>query len=289
MPVLVRTTIFAVCLAPLLCQEVTFKQDVRLVEVYATVFDRGGRAVQGLHRDQFEVRDDGVLQSIRVFEASDKSLACALLLDTTGSMRDEIPTLKNAAREFIDTLRPLDSVGIYGFSDHIQVLAEMGTERSVARRALTALRASGRTALFDSISQLALAIQNRPGKKAIVVFTDGGDNASVLNRQAAAERARKAGIPVFAIAEGEALHDSSAEKLLHDLATVTGGHAYRATHAKDIEAIFTSIAGDLQNGYLLGFRPPPEDRNTDWHELQVSVRDVDHGLKVRARTGYSLE
>lgn len=284
-----RAFLAALSIGALAAQDVTFKQDVRLVEVYATVFDRGGHPVSGLTREQFEIRDDGLVQPIRAFEASDRSLSCALLLDTTGSMHDAIPAVRNAAREFIEALRPVDSIGIYGFSDHVEELSEIGTDRTASRRALTRLRAGGRTALFDSVGQLARTLQNRPGKKAIVVLTDGGDNASILNRQTAAERARKAGIPVFAIAEGEALQDSAAERLLHELATATGGRAYKAERPKDIDTVFASIAADLQNGYLLAFRPPEEEKKSDWHELQISVKNVEQSLKIRARSGYSPE
>jgi len=86
----------------------------------------------------------------------------------------------------------------------------MTTDKTSSRRALTRLRAGGRTALFDAISQLALAMEKLPGKKAIVVLTDGGDNASILNRQSAAQRARKSGVPVFAVGEGDALGDNAA-------------------------------------------------------------------------------
>lgn len=278
------------CTAPLLTsQDVTFKQDVRLVEIYATVYDHGGRPVQGLTRDAFEVRDDGVVQPIRAFEASDKALSCALLLDSTGSMREVMPAVRNAARQFIDTLRPNDSVGVYAFNEHLEELAEIGADHAAARRALIRLRAEGRTALFDSISQLAHSMETRPGKKVIVVLTDGGDNASVLNRQAATARARKAGIPIFAIAEGDALKDRTAENLLRELAEATGGHAYKARQGKDIHAIFANIAGDLQNGYLLAFKPPAEENQTSWHELQVAVKTNERKLKIRARTGYRLE
>lgn len=272
----------------LLSQQPTFKEDVRLVEIYATVFDHGGHAVRGLTRDQFEIRDDGAVQPIRAFEASEKSLYCALLLDTSASMRDAMPVVRNAAREFIDALRPMDSIGIYDFSDHLEELSPVGNNHLAARHGLVRLRAEGRTALFDSISELAGALEAQPGKKAIVVLTDGGDNASLLNRQAAANRARKAGIPVFAVAEGDALDNPSSERLLHELSAQTGGHAYKAYHAKDIQIIFTNIASDLQNGYLLAFRPPPECKLT-WHQLQISVINADHSLRVRARTGYATD
>ena len=273
----------------LAAQTPVFRSEVKLVEVYATVFDGGGRAVGGLAREQFEIRDDGAAQPIRVFETTDKALSCALLLDTTGSMSATIPTLRNAARLFIEALRPGDSVAVYSFTDHLSELSEMTADKASSRRALARLRAGGRTALFDAISQLALAMEKLPGKKAIVVLTDGGDNASILNRQSAAQRARKAGVPVFAVAEGDALRDDEAAGLLHELSEATGGHMYKAKHAKDIEKVFTAIALDLQNVYLLAFQAPLEPRLESWHELQVQVKNTPKAFKVRARTGYSLE
>ncbi len=141
----------------------------------------------------------------------------------------------------------------------------------------------------DSISQVSLDLERHTGKKVIVVLTDGGDNASVLNRQSASQRARKAGVPVFAIAQGDALRDSAATALLQDLAEATGGHMYKANHSKDIDLIFQAIARDLQSGYLLAFKAPVEDNATAWHELQVLITGAEKGLRVRARTGYSLE
>jgi Ca-activated chloride channel family protein len=266
-----------------------FKSNVRLVEIYATVFDRGGHPVDGLHREQFEIRDDGAAQPIQVFESSETPLSCALLLDTTGSMTEAIPALRNAAREFIGELRPNDTVAVYAFTDHVDELAEFTQDKTVARRSLARLRAAGRTALFDAISQLALSLERRPGKKVIVVLTDGGDNASTLNRESAATRARKAGVPVFAVAQGQALKDAAAAKLLHELAEATGGHLYKAEHDKDIAKVFSAIADDLQSGYLLAFHPPAEEKPTPWHELRVLVKDTPKPVNVRARTGYPAE
>jgi hypothetical protein len=98
--------------------------------------------------------------------------------------------------------------------DHLEEVQEMTTDRDVSTTVVTQLRATqsrvqGRTALFDSIAQQAVDLEKKPGKKAIVVLTDGGDNASVLNREAAVASARKAGVPIFAVAEGGALHDNA--------------------------------------------------------------------------------
>ncbi|MBV9157884.1 MAG: VWA domain-containing protein [Acidobacteriaceae bacterium] len=271
---------------PLAGQGVTFKDSVKLIEVYATVFDHGGRAVEGLTRDQFEVRDDGEAQPIRIFEPTNEALACALLLDTTGSMADSMPELKTAARDFIQALRPSDSVGVYAFSQRLEELQEMTMDRAASRRALTRLRAGGRTALFDAVSQLSLELEKRPGKKVMVVLTDGGDNASVLTRESAAARAQKAGVPVFAIAEGDALRDGAASGLLRELAESTGGHMYKANRASDIAGIFQAIAHDLQNGYLLAFQSPAEHQVRPWHELRILVKNTEKPVQVRARSGY---
>jgi Ca-activated chloride channel family protein len=270
-------------------QDIAFEEEVDLVEVYATVFDQYGQAVGGLTRDQFAILDNGKARSIRVFEPTYGAMSCALLLDTTGSIRLALPVVINGARDFIATLRPGDSVGVYAFTDHLEQLQEMTTGRDVSTTVFTQLRAHGRTALFDSIAQFAVDLEKKPGKKAIVVLTDGGDNASVLNREAAAASARKAGVPIFAVAEGEALHDNAAADLLRDLAESTGGRMYKTNHSKEIESVFRAIGHYLLNGYLLAFQAPSEAKTTSWHELQVLIKNPSEPLKVRARTGYSME
>ena len=286
-PFLMLFMIFAA--TPEFSQEITFEGEVNLVEVYATVFDDHGQAVAGLTKDQFAILDNGKARSIRLFEPTYGALSCALLLDTTGSMKFAIPTVINAARDFIAALRSGDSVAVYAFTDHLEQLQEMTLDRDAPASVLTQLRAEGRTALFDSVAQLALDLEKRPGKKAIVVLTDGGDNASVLNREAAVASARKAGVPIFAIAEGEALHDNAAANLLLDLAEATGGRMYKAKYSKEIEVVFQTLGRYLQNGYLLAFQAPPEAKTTPWHDLQVVVKNTSEPLKVRARTGYSIE
>lgn len=270
-------------------QEATFNSDVRLVELYATVTDHGGHAVTGLSQNQFTILDEGAPQSIRVFEATEKSLSCALVLDTTGSMEGTLPALRNAARSFINVLRPGDAVAVYAFNEGLALLSPMSGDKAEARRAITRLRAGGRTALFDAISQVALKMERVPGKKAVVVLTDGGDNASVLTRQAASERARKAGIPVFAVAEGDALRDKNAADLLQELSRDTGGRMYRAKQPRDIEKAFEGITADLANGYLLAFAPNAvvQDRAVAWHRLEVQVGGTQKALLVRTRTGYA--
>ena len=194
------------CLPVAFAQEqAVFRVDSRLVEVYATIRDQNGHYLDGLPRDRFQVKDNGELQPLAVFESNTDKFSCAVLLDTTGSMAAVLPVVKNSVIHMIDELRDGDTVAIYSFSTSLNQLVDFTTDKAAAKQAVLRTRANGSTALFDSVSELAREMAPRPGKKAMVVFTDGDDNASVLNVKAAVQRAKKAGVPVYAIAEGDAL------------------------------------------------------------------------------------
>jgi len=107
------------------------------------------------------------------------------------------------------------------------------------------LRAAGRTALFNALSQAAEEMRDQPGKKAMVVFTDGDDNASILNSDAAVNRARMDGVPLFTFAEGEALDYPDLKKVLATLSSNTGGATFEVDDQKSMSAIFLRISGQL--------------------------------------------
>ena len=264
--------------------EVLFKSDVRLVEVYATVMDQRGRYLDGLGRERFEVRENGVAQPLTIFETEAAGLSCAFLMDTTGSMAHALAAVKNAAAALIDDLRDMDSVAIYSFSDSLQKLQEFTTDKAAAKRAMMRTRPAGETALFDSLSQLARDLGRRTGKKAIVAFTDGADNLSGLNSAAAIARARKSGVPIYVAALGDALKDALLLRELKEIAQNTGGQVYRVEKPADIQAVFQDISRDLKHTYLLGYRPPPAEGRS-WRTIQVSVSGL-KGVKIRAREGY---
>jgi VWFA-related protein len=112
------------------------KIEVHLVEVYATVYDHKGGYVDGLARDSFQVFDDGESERITNFETSGQSLSCGILLDTTGSMAEALPRVKNSIVRLIDALDPQDSVAIYTFDSHLTIRQEFTTDRTAAKRAV---------------------------------------------------------------------------------------------------------------------------------------------------------
>src|SRR5690348_12490100 len=227
----------------------TIKVDVRLVEVYATVLDNHGGFVDGLKVDNFQILEDGHPQKISIFENDADSLSCAILLDTTGSMRDALPRVRNSVVKLIDELGERDSVAIFTFDQQLAVRQDFTTDKDAAKRAVLRTRAQGSTALFDAISEASEELAKRRGKKALIVFTDGADNSSLLTADGAIAQARKVGIPLYAIAEGEATHSSELGKVLNELSENTGGVAYRVKKADEIEEIFQTIASNLRHLY----------------------------------------
>lgn len=259
--------------------------EARSVEVYATIYDQKGHYIDGLSRERFEVFEDGKPQQIDSFEANIEALSCAVLLDTTGSMADALPHVKNSVSKLIDDLDSNDSVAIYTFDERLAVRQEFTTDKVAAKRAMLRSRAQGRTALFDAIAETALDVAKRPGKKVLIVFTDGDDNASILNAQAAVTRAKKVGIPLYAIAEGDATHSANLKALLVDLSERTGGTTYQANKASDIEQVFGKISQDLQHLYMLSYQPPAGPVDGKWRKINVAVKGI-KDYRVRAKEGY---
>lgn len=262
----------------------TIKVNVRLVEVYATVLDHKGKYVDGLNQNNFKVYEDGALQSIANFESNTDALSCAILLDTTGSMREALPRVKNSVVKLIDELSPQDAVAIFTFDDHLTVRQDFTTDKDAAKRAVLRTRAEGATALFDAISEASEELSKRRGKKAFIFFTDGDDNSSLLTASGAVAHAKRVGIPLYAIAEGEATHSAQLGKVLSELSENTGGMSYRAKKADDIEEIFHTIADNLHHLYLMSYKPG-DVADGRWRRIDISVSGVDN-YKLRAKQGY---
>ena len=261
------------------------KVNAHLVEVYATISDQKGHYIDGLGRDSFQVFDDGKPQEIANFETTSEDISCAILLDTTGSMAEALPRVKNSIVKLIDELGPQDSVAIYTFDERLVVRQDFTTDKDAAKRAVLRTRPAGQTALFDALSQVAQDVAKRPGKKTLIVFTDGDDNSSALNANAVVGRAKKAGIPLYAVAEGEAVRSRNLKKLLEDLSERTGGSTYQVSKAADIEKVFHMIAQDLQHLYMIAYQPPLTSGDGSWHKIDLSVRGL-KDYRVRAKQGY---
>ena len=258
-----------------------FRADARLVEVHATVTDARGRYLDGLAADRFSVRENGNSVSVASFEPANAPISCALLLDTSESMDAAMPPLKSAASKLIGGLRPDDVVAVYTLGDTVAERQSFTTDRAAAIRAVRRSEPGGETALYDALIRVNRDLSVRTGKKVVVVFTDGEDNASTLTAANAILRARTAGIPIYTIAQGHALNHAELLRELAGMSHATGGLSFTIASPEEIVGVFQSILQDLLHGYLLAFRPPAvEDRG--WRRIEIQVRSA----AVRAREGY---
>ncbi|MDE0101015.1 MAG: VWA domain-containing protein [Bryobacterales bacterium] len=264
--------------------DVDFSSEVRLVQINATVSDGKRKYVRGLTAENFRIFDNGEPRKISAFEADNSGFSCALLLDSTGSMKRVLPTLKRALLEFIDSLRTNDAVAVYAFSTQLEHLQELTLDKDEVKRAVLMTRAAGATALFDSIYRVVNDLNAIDGKKALLVFTDGDDNASVLNARSAVRQAREIGVPVFAAAQGGALENKDLLKQIRELAESTGGLAFEMRKSGQAKKIFRVISDSLKHGYLLAFHAPQVSAR-HWRRIQVTVPSVKRA-RVRAKTGY---
>jgi VWFA-related protein len=261
----------------------TFVMDSRLVEVYFTVLDRKKHHVAGLTREQVEVVEAGARIDFATFESTTTTQSLALLLDTTGSMRDALPALKASVSRLIERMREGDSVAVWGFSDRLDLLQDFTQDRHAAQLAVRRIRAGGTTALFDAIARTSQTAQKRSGKKSLLVFTDGMDNSSVLTRDSASLRAKRSGIPIHTVAQGAAIREKNLMESLELISTSTGASSYKVAKSQQIDEVFSDISTDLVHTYLLTFKPL--GKKGEWRPLQVRVKSSPD-FTVRCRNGY---
>ena len=267
--------------------EAVFRVTGRLVEVHATVTDARGRYIDDVPASEFTVWDDGKPVPAASFENRSTAFSVALLFDATGSMQDALPPLKSGAIKLISDMRPSDAVAVYSFNDAVTELQPFTTDKQAAERAILRAHALGGTALYDALVRVNRDLSARPGKKAIVVFTDGDDNLSTLSANIAIARAKAAGAPIYTMAQGEALRRPEFLDLLAGMSKATGGLPFVIREPNDILKVFENVLQDLTHGYLLTFQTPPEE-GEGWHTIKVTLNNA-RGRTVRAREGYSLE
>jgi VWFA-related protein len=157
--------------------------------------------------------------------------------------------------------------------------------KDAATRAVLKVRATGTTGLNDALVRVTRDLSGRVGKKVIVVFTDGADNASGLTTDAVTLRAKMAGIPIYTIAHGAALHDITLLRSLETIAHATGALAFAIRTPSEISGVFEHVSQDIEHGYYFAFQPAPGETHA-WRSIEIQLRNNPLGRKVRAREGY---
>lgn len=275
-------------------QEPTFRVDVQLVRVLATVKNDQGQLAGSLAKEDFEIRDNGVPQQIRLFERhTAQPLSISLLVDASGStakdIKYEIDSVNRFLRALVREGNPDDSVALYSFNWEVRQVTPFTRNLGRLEKGLSGVRGEAGTALYDAMYLAAKEIDGRDGRHVMVIVTDGGDTVSSTNYHQALEAAHRADAVVYALLVMPITNDAGrnigGENALAGITSATGGRVFTPALGLSLDQAFDDILKDLRTQYLLGYYPqnvpPSKDR---FHKIEVKVRKP--GLRAVSRTGY---
>lgn len=266
--------------------------DVDLVMVPVTVSDSMNRSITSLKKEDFALYEGDRQQEIRYFSTEDDPISVAILLDVSKSMSNKIDTERAAIVEFVNNANPEDEFFAIAFSDHPRVLADATQAIDQLQGELLAEKPGGPTAMLDAvylgISKLRYA---RYERKAILILSDGGDNASRYKLREVRNVAQESDVQIYAIGLFETFFFNTIEERLgkvwlREITDVTGGRTITVdSHGKVPEAAAT-ISREMRNQYVLGYRPTGTAK-TKWRKIRVRLTSSgDRSLRPYYRQGY---
>jgi Ca-activated chloride channel family protein len=264
------------------------------VPMYVTVTDKDKRLVADLVQGDFEVYDNGKLQTLTNFSNQPVPITVVVMLDTSGSMTLALDFVKQAAEEFILRLLPEDRAKVGAFNDKLEVHPEPGLPFSGNRdqliRLMKELDFGYPTRLYDAVDYSIEQLRDVEGRKVVVVFTDGEDTSSKMGSGEVLDRARAEEVMVYSIGleneyfDGARKVRTNPDRGLRRLSDETGGGFFilKLNEKDQLGETFTRVAQELHAQYVLGFSPQALDGKV--HKLEVKVKRP--GMAARARRSY---
>lgn len=294
----------------------TFRVKVDMVVLSFTVTDSKGRYINGLKPQDFRILEDGIQQRVATFAEGNKPPVQILedgtvrplsadpdrekglttdslvgtnvfvLFDTSNYMYRGFVYASDAIADFVRGLDRADSVAVYTFSRNLSRAADLTRDHNEAIFGLRKAVAGDDAALYNALLLTLRDAAKVPGRKVVIVFSNGPDNASMVAPDDVRAVAEDEGIPIYVISTNEASKDAISSGVFRRISTRTGGQVYFAkTWQKQVEA-FESIRESLGNSYTITYYPAPNP-NEGFRKIAVEVvTDVAKKFRVRARPGY---
>jgi VWFA-related protein len=268
--------------------------DVDLVVLHATVTDRTGRSVTDLRQQDFQVFEDGVLQSVKQFLHEDISVTAGLVVDHSSSMSRKLKEVGAAARTFAQASNPDDQMFVVNFNEYVQW--GLGDPRrftndpSELEQAITAAPTTGKTALYDAIvSALEQLKTGTPEKKTLLTISDGGDNASKHTLAQVLKLAQESSAVIYTIGIFDEDDPDRNPGVLRRLADATGGLSFFPLEIEQVTSICGRIARDIRSQYTIAYAPATPAKPGEYRSIRVVASAPHRGrLLVRTRTGYRV-
>ena len=274
-------------------QEPAISVDVKLVNVFVTVTDANGAPARTLTKDSFALFEDGVPQAISVFNReSELPLSIVMAVDASLSTKKDLKLELVSARKFAhEIMRPQDALALYQFSEVVEELVPFTADLKRIDAGIERVHVRSATAMYDAIYLGAEALYKRPGRKVMVIITDGGDTMSSTSYQEALRAAQQSEATVYSMIvvpiEASAGRELGGEHALIQLSHDTGGKYYYADTLPRLERAFEQISEELRAQYLLAYYPVRRIAETDFRKIKVDLKGpATEGLKARHRTGY---
>ena len=273
----------------------TFKAAVDIVSLNVTAMDPSNHYVTDLEEKQFSVFEDGVKQDVSFFTRKQQAIAMSLLLDSSASMEDKLPTLQTAATNFVHRLKPNDLAQIIDFDSRVEIRQAFTSHQNELESAIQQTAAGGSTSLYNAIyiSLKELAKIRAQGeedvrRQALVLFSDGEDTSSLISFDEVLELAKRSETAIFTIAlrgtdtQSKGFHE--AEFVMRQLAQETGGRAFFPAKIDDLNGVYAEIADELASQYTLGYSSKNNKRDGAWRRIIVQIDKPN--VAPRTKRGY---
>lgn len=264
-----------------------FTVGVDTVIVRVTVTDPLNRYVIGLERNHFQVFEDKVEQSITHFSNDKSPISVGLILDTSGSMGDNILSARTSVVRFLQQRDEQDEYFLITFNERSTLVQDFTGRSENIQNQISIANPKGKTALYDAIYLgLEKIAGARNEKKALIVITDGEDNSSRYTFSEVKEFVKESDAQIYVIGQRGDL--GYGRGIISEIVKLTGGRAFFPDNFKQLDYFVDLIHTELRNQYLLGYTPSNRNFEGEWRKIRVKL-DPPEGLptlSVRAREGY---
>jgi Ca-activated chloride channel family protein len=277
--------------------QAVFRSGVDLVRTSVVVLDRGGKLVTDLAAGDFEVHEDGVKQTVSHFARGgewsgdpDVELHVGVLLDVSLSMAEDVAFTRTAAIRFLQGLEEAADITVVDFDTEVRAARfPQGDFPRVVER-IRRQKVSGWTALYDAVGVYLDGAADQPGRKVMLLYTDGGDTRSALSYRDLVDLLKASDVTIYAIGALERRPPSvrlQQRTTLQQIAEVTGGQAFFPIGTSALDTIYEQILAEIRAQFTIGYVSTNEKHDGRWRKVEVKVtRPGVRGLRVRSRDGY---
>ena len=272
----------------------TFRTAIDLVHFGVVVTDKQGSPIDGLTADDFEIKEAGKPQTIKFFSAGDPAasppLHLGFLLDTSGSMEEDLKDVRTSAIKFLRAMDQAEDITLVDFDTEVRKATYSGSEYVRLIERIRERKADGMTALYDALAVYLSGTADQTGQKVLIMYTDGGDTRSTLTISEVNDLLRASDVTVYVV--GYLEHQTSSGRLnqrmeLTRFASMTGGLALFPTSIKEVDKMYEKIEREIAARYSLGYTSTDDRSDGTWRNVEIRLKRPDlKGVKLRTRDGY---